>query len=624
MTRPTHAARRRHLPSATRRTGPSQADDTLARHGIRRPDRVFWNLGVPALYEEALRRREGHVAQGGALVVRTGQHTGRSPNDKFIVQEPSSEQHIWWGTVNRPFEPRRFDRLHARVLSYLQGQDLFVQDCSVGADPAFRHPIRVITETAWHSLFARTMFIPPPVLGPASGGAVSESSAGRARRLVGGGHTGGGMPQRDPATSPVEFTPPHGSPALECGEEGESPKGDSPKPRALARGAGFTVLHAPNFHAEPERDGTASSTFILVHFGKRLILIGGTSYAGEIKKSVFTIMNYLLPLRRVLSMHCAANIGPSGDVAIFFGLSGTGKTSLSADSRRTLIGDDEHGWSDRGVFNIEDGCYAKMIRLSPEAEPEIYATTRRFGTVLENVLMDPASRWLDLNDDSLTENTRGSYPITFIPNASATRMAAHPANIIMLTCDAFGVMPPIAKLTREQAMYHFLSGYTAKVAGTERGITEPRATFSACFGAPFMALRPSVYADLLGEKIARHQVACWLISTGWTGGPYGVGNRIKISDTRAMVEAALRGALAEAPTRPDPLFGFATVTRCPGVPDEVLDPRASWVSSNAYDAKAKELAAQFEENFQQFAQDVPAAVREAGSRGPVARRGPGA
>ena len=525
----------------------SFSGDGLTRHGISHPNQVFWNLGVAALYEESLRRREGQLAAGGPLVVRTGQHTGRSPDDKFIVKEPSSAQHIWWGEVNRPFEPDRFDALHARLLSYFQGKDLFVQDCLVGADPAYQRPVRVITETAWHSLFARTMFL-------------TAQAAGRR-----------------PAFEPE-----------------------------------FTVLHAPNFQADPERDGTRSSTFILVHFGRKLVLIGGTSYAGEIKKSVFTIMNYLLPLEHVLSMHCAANIGADGTAALFFGLSGTGKTSLSADPHRTLIGDDEHGWSDRGLFNFENGCYAKMIRLSPEAEPDIYATTRRFGIVLENVTMDPVTRRLDLDDDSLTENTRGAYPIAFIEHASTTKMGPHPSHVVMLTCDAFGILPPIAKLSPEQAMYHFLSGYTAKVAGTEQGVTEPKATFSACFGAPFMALRPCVYAKLLGEKILAHDVTCWLINTGWTGGPYGVGSRIKIGHTRAMVEAVLSGALQDAPTAVDPTFGFASVTRCPGVPGELLSPRATWKDPQAYDRKVQELAVKFRENFVQFADCEPTCVCRSG------------
>lgn len=539
----------------------SRATRELAQHGILHPGYVSWNLSVPALYEAALQRHEGHVAQGGSFVVRTGWHTGRSPNDKFIVREPSSEAHIWWGTVNRPFDCDSFDRLHQRVLAFLQGKPLFVQDCFVGADPDYRRPLRVITETAWHSLFARTLFI------------VDEA-----------------------ARSAQTFIPPQGA-------------GFTP---------GLTVLHVPTFHGEPERDGTNSPTFIIIHFGKRLILIGGTAYAGEIKKSVFTIMNYLLPLERVLSMHCAANVGAKGDVAIFFGLSGTGKTSLSADRRRTLIGDDEHGWSTRGVFNVEGGCYAKLIRLSPEAEPEIYATTRRFGSILENVVMDPVTRELDLDDDTLTENTRGAYPLAFIPNASTTGMAAHPSNIIMLTCDAFGVLPPIAKLTPQQAMYHFLSGYTAKVAGTELGVLEPQATFSTCFGAPFMALDPNVYANLLGEKIATHRVACWLVNTGWTGGPYGVGRRIAIGHTRAMVEAALNGVLSNAPTQTDPLFGLAAIRRCPGVPDELLDPRSTWKDTAAYEAKARELAVQFQRNFAPFADRVSPEVRQAGPRLDVA------
>lgn len=512
----------------------------LASHGIEHAGTVAWNWDVPALLEAALQRAEGRLAEGGAFVVTTGAHTGRSPNDKFIVREPTSADWISWGPVNRPFEADRFAALHRRMLAYLRGKDLFVQDCLVGAAPEHQRRVRVITETAWHSAFARTMF---------------QTAAGDAG-----------------------FAP------------------------------DFTVLHAPHFLAEPARDGTASPTFILVHFAERLILIGGTQYAGEIKKSVFTIMNYLLPLERVMAMHCAANAGPYGEVALFFGLSGTGKTSLSADARRTLIGDDETGWGRDGVFNFEAGCYAKMIRLSPEAEPEIYGTTQRFGTLLENVALDPATRRLDLNDDTLTENTRGAYPLRFIPNASATRRGPHPRHILMLTCDAFGVLPPVARLTRDQALYHFLSGYTAKVAGTEIGVKEPRATFSTCFGAPFMPLRPRCYAELLGEKIDRHGVQCWLINTGWTGGPYGLGHRIPIAATRAMVEAALSGALEGAPTATDPVFGLAAVARVPGVPEALLRPRASWADPSAYDAKAAELAAAFRKNFIQYADDVPPSV----------------
>ena len=501
--------------------------DDLAVYGMTAPAHVYHNLAPAQLYDAAIRRREGEQAAGGALVVRTGPHTGRSPNDKFIVREPSSDSCIWWGKVNRPFDPERFAALLARVGAFLNGTDLFVQDCLVGADPAHRRQIRVITHTAWHSLFARTLFIPPPL-------SVEDSTAG------------------------------------------------------------FTLIHAPGFQADPTRDGTNSSTAIILDFGRRLVLIVGTSYAGEIKKSIFTVMNYVLPLEGVLSMHCAANRGRASDVALFFGLSGTGKTSLSADPQRTLIGDDEHGWSARGVFNLEGGCYAKAIRLSSEAEPQIYATTRRPGTILENVVMDPRTRQLDLDDDSLTENTRAAYPIGFIPNAAVSGLGLHPTHIIMLTCDAFGVLPPLAKLTGEQAMNHFLCGYTAKVAGTEQGVTEPQATFSPCFGGPFLALPPKVYADLLGEQTRRHRVNCWLINTGWTGGPYGTGHRIPIGQTRAMVTAALTGQLATAPTTIDPVFGLATITRCPGVPDSLLDPRSTWADPHAYDARARELADKFQ------------------------------
>ena len=518
----------------------------LEHHGIRNVDEVFWNLTTPHLYEEAIRRREGRLAHLGPLVVRTGHHTGRSPNDKFVVREPSSEEHIWWGPVNRPMSPEHFERLHRRLLAYLQGKDLFIQDCYVGADPAYRIPLRVITETAWHSLFARVMFIRPP----------REALADH-------------VPE-------------------------------------------FTVIHAPHFHAIPDMDGTRSEVVIAIHFGQRLVLIGGTQYAGEIKKSAFTLMNYLLPQRGVLSMHCSANMSPQGDVAIFFGLSGTGKTTLSADPSRILIGDDEHGWSDRGIFNFEGGCYAKVIRLSPQAEPEIYATTRRFGTILENVGLDSVTGRLDLDDDSLTENTRAAYPILYIPNASPDGVGGHPRAVIMLTADAFGVLPPIARLSQAQAMYYFLSGYTAKVAGTERGVTEPQATFSACFGAPFMALTPIVYAEMLGDRLRRHDAAVWLINTGWSGGPAGVGERIRIGYTRAMVGAAVTGALDAVPLRTGPIFGLTVPTAVPGVPDEVLIPRETWSDSAAYEAQARTLAAMFAENFKTFAGQVPAEVRDAG------------
>jgi phosphoenolpyruvate carboxykinase (ATP) len=518
----------------------------LEAHGILMANDVYWNLPTTVLYEEIIRRHEGLLAHLGPIVVRTGHHTGRSPNDKFTVQESSSADYIWWGKVNKPFEAKHFDSLQRRMTAYLQSKDIFVQDCWVGADPDYRLPIRVITEYAWHSLFARSMFI-----------------QGRAEELA--GHT----PE-------------------------------------------FTVIDCPRFHAIPANDGTNSETFILVNFAKKLVLIGGTSYAGEIKKSIFTIMNYLLPFKGVMPMHCSANMGPEGDTALFFGLSGTGKTTLSADPGRTLIGDDEHGWNDKGVFNFEGGCYAKVIHLSAEAEPEIYETTRRFGTILENVSIDPGSRLLDLDDESLTENTRGAYPISHISNASREGVGGHPQNIVFLTADAFGVMPPVCLLTPEQAMYHFISGYTAKVAGTEAGVIEPQATFSTCFGAPFMAQHPGVYADLLGQKIARHGVNCWLINTGWSGGPYGVGQRMKIGYTRAMVRAALNGQLKGVEMVKDPIFGVLVPTSCPEVPGEVLVPKNTWADGEAYERQAKKLARMFVENFKEFENGVAAEVRGAG------------
>ena len=519
----------------------------LEIHGIEHVT-AYWNLCTPSLYEESVRRHEGLISKDGPLVVRTGHHTGRSANDKFVVKEPSSERAVWWGKVNRPLDPEQFEGIRRRALAYLRGRALFVQDCYVGADPAYRIPIRIITENAWHSIFARNMFL---------------------------------VPKLDEL-------------------ENHFPE--------------FTVIDLPRFHSVPEEDKTNSETFILLNFGAKQVLIGGTSYAGEIKKSIFTILNFLLPLRGVLSMHCSANIGKDGDVAVFFGLSGTGKTTLSADPERMLIGDDEHGWSDRGVFNFEGGCYAKVIRLSPEAEPEIYKTTKTFGTILENVAIDPLTREIDLNDESFTENTRGSYPITQIPNAALDGLGGHPKNIVMLTADAFGVLPPVARLTKEQAMYHFLSGYTAKVAGTERGVTEPQATFSTCFGAPFMVHHPSVYGELLRKKIAEHKVDCWLVNTGWSGGPYGVGSRMKIAHTRAMIRAILNGKLAAIPTEPDPIFRVLVPTACPDVPTEVLKPRNTWKDGAAYDAKARELASRFEKNFEEFAGQVSREVREAGPR----------
>jgi len=459
-------------------------------------DRVHWNLSPAALYEEAIRRQEGVIAAEGPLVCRTGHHTGRSPNDKFVVREPSSEGQVDWGKVNRSMDAAQFDLLHREFLSSLAGRELFVLDCYAGADPA--------------------------------------------------------------------------------------------------------------------RHGTNSEVVIAVNFARRLVLIGGTSYAGEMKKSIFTVLNYLLPLRGVLPMHCSANVGPGGDAALFFGLSGTGKTTLSSDPERLLVGDDEHGWSDHGVFNFEGGCYAKTIRLSPSAEPDIFATTRRFGTVLENVVVDPATRALNLDDDRYTENTRAAYPISFIANAVSSGRGGHPKTVVMLTADAFGVLPPIARLTPEGAMYHFLSGYTAKVAGTEKGVTEPKATFSACFGAPFLPLAPSRYATMLGEKIARHGARVWLVNTGWTGGPYGVGHRMKIAYTRAMIRAALAGALDAAAHRTDPLFNLDIPTGCPGVPTEVLNPRNTWADAAAYDQRAGQLARMFADNFRAFQSTVTPAVAAAG------------
>jgi len=522
----------------------------IEEHGIQHARAVYWNLPAAQLYEHAVQRGEGVVAHHGPLVVNTGRYTGRSPNDKFVVKEPSSQEHIWWGPINRAIEPEQFDRMHHRVLAYLEGRDLFVQDCFAGADPSYRKPIRVISEFAWQTLFVQNMFVRPD-------------------------------------WSKVHQHVPE-----------------------------YAIIAVPKFQAVPAVDHTRSEAFILLHLGKKLVLIGGTHYGGEIKKSVFTIMNYCLPLENIFSMHCSANVGADGDVAIFFGLSGTGKTTLSTDSSRRLIGDDEHGWSDEGVFNFEGGCYAKVIRLSPEAEPEIYSTTRRFGTVLENVVLDPITRHLNLDDDTLTENTRSCYPLPFIDNIEPSGMAGHPRNVIMLTADAFGVMPPVSKLTPEQAMYHFLSGYTAKVAGTERGMgNEPQATFSTCFGAPFMALHPSVYANLLREKLERHGSDCWLVNTGWSGGPFGVGKRMSIAHTRAIIRAILNGTLAKVPTKTDPIFGLHIPDSCEGVPSEVLWPSRTWKNPAEYETKARELAKRFEKNFETFAPSVSQEVCASGPRG---------
>jgi phosphoenolpyruvate carboxykinase (ATP) len=520
----------------------------LDNNGILHVRHEHWNHNTPLLYEDVIRHNEGHMVHLGPVVVRTGLHTGRAANDKFIVEEPDTKDDVWWGTVNKPISQRHFENMFRRVQAYLQDRDVWIQDCYAGADERYRLPIRVITVRAWHSLFARNMFI-----------------------------------QAKPEEL-VDHVPE------------------------------FTVLHVPTFQAIPEVDGTHSEAFILLNISRRLVLIGGTFYAGEIKKSVFTVLNYLLPEQKVLSMHCSANVGPDDDVAIFFGLSGTGKTTLSADPKRRLIGDDEHGWSDDGVYNFEGGCYAKVIRLSEESEPEIYATTRKFGTILENVGYDVITRRLDLDDDTLTENTRAAYSLSAIPNTVPSGMAGHPKNIVMLTADAFGVLPPISRLTPEQAMYHFMSGYTAKVAGTEAGVTEPSATFSACFGAPFMVRPPFHYAELLAQKIKRHDAKCWLVNTGWTGGPYGVGHRMPIHHTRRLLDAAIGGRLDDVQYTLDPVFGVDVPNTCEGVPSDILQPRATWSDPEAYDAKARHLAGLFHDNFEQFAAEVPDTVKDAGPR----------
>lgn len=508
----------------------------LEEHGIRTSEEIHWNLTTPRLYEAIVRKGEALLAHGGPVVVTTAPHTGRSPHDKFIIDDPQTHEVIWWGPVNNSLPPEKFAGIRQRLLHHLAAKELFVQDCFAGARHRQRLPIRVITETAWHSLFARSLFICP---------SAAELEAHRPE---------------------------------------------------------FTLIDAPSFRANPETDGTNSEVCILVNFTEKLILIGGTAYGGEIKKAIFTIMNYLLPRERdTLSMHCSANVGATGDTAIFFGLSGTGKTTLSTDPDRVLIGDDEHGWDDEGIFNIEGGCYAKVIRLSKEFEPEIYDCTHRFGTVLENVVIDPLSRRIDLDDDSLTENTRAAYSIRTIQNAVQDGTGAQPKNIFMLTCDAFGVLPPIARLTPEQAMFHFLSGYSAKIAGTEDGLgAEPQATFSACFGAPFLPLHPAVYAQLLRDRITRHGVRCWLVNTGWSGGGFGVGNRIRIDHTRAMIHAALSGAFDAIPFVREPYFGLEIPTECPEIPSSILNPVIVWPDLKAYQKIASVLAERFQKNYQQF------------------------
>ncbi len=530
--------------------GEAAGDFKLSNHGLKNLNRVYWNLPEPSLYEEVIFRGEGHIASNGPLIVNTGKHTARAANDKFVVKEESTADKIWWGQYNRPFSQDKFNALLNRMAAFLQDRDVFVQDCYAGADPEYRLPVRIITEYAWHNLFARNMFIQPRTM--------------------------------------------------------EEMRRHIPE---------FTVLAVPSFQASPAIDDTGSGTFIVLNFAQRMVLIGGTGYGGEIKKSIFTVMNYLLPLREVMSMHCSANVGTDGDVALFFGLSGTGKTTLSADPQRKLIGDDEHGWSDEGIFNIEGGCYAKVIRLSSQAEPEIFACTRKFGTILENVIYDPYSRNLDLDDDSFTENTRASYPLEFIENALPGKKAGHPKNIILLTCDASGVMPPISRLTPDQAIYHFISGYTSKVSGTEIDLgLEPEITFSTCFGAPFMVHHPYYYAALLKSKIIKHDVDCWLVNTGWTGGPYGIGKRISIHYTRTLLNAALSGKLKEVEYETDKVFGFQIPKKCEGVPDKVLNPVNTWPDKNRYASKYNQLASQFIENFKKFADGCPAEIIAAGPK----------
>ena len=521
----------------------------LEAQGLAPSGEVHWNLVAPVLIQSAIRRDEGDLADKGPFVAITAPHTGRSPNDKFVVREPQSEKDVDWGKVNQPLAPEKFDALLADVRAYLNGQDqLFVQDLYCGADPKYRLSVRYVSPSAWHMAFVRNMFIRPDVA-----------------ELAG-------------------FDP------------------------------NFTVLHAPEYQADPAKHGTRTGTFIILNLAKRTILIGGTRYAGELKKSMFTVMNYYLPKQDVLSMHCSANVGKGGDTALFFGLSGTGKTTLSADPERSLIGDDEHGWSSEGVFNFEGGCYAKVINLSPEGEPDIYRTTQMFGTILENVALDPLTRKVRFEDQSITENTRASYPLDFINNSVSSGRAGHPKNIVFLTADAYGVLPPVAKLTREQAMYYFLSGYTAKVAGTERGVKEPQATFSSCFGAVFLVWHAWKYAEMLGQLIDKHHSQVWLVNTGWTGGAFGVGSRMKLSHTREMVHALLRGDLSNVKLETDPIFGLSVPTEIRNVPSGVLRPRTTWPDANAYDAQAKKLAEMFRENFKKFESLVSAGVKQAGPR----------
>jgi len=528
-----------------------KADYGLKNHGLVHLDTVYWNLPTPALVEEAVFRGEGKLVNGGAFQVYTGKWTARAANDKYFVQEESTDKLIDWGEYNRPMTTDKFNGLFSRLQAFWQGEELFVQDLYAGAAPEYKLPVRVITDKAWTAHFARNMLI-------------NETDLAKLKQFV----------------------------------------------------PDFTIMVSPKFKVDPRIDGTLSETAIVINFAQRLAIIAGSEYAGEVKKSIFTIMNFLMPLQDVMSMHCSANVGDDNDVALFFGLSGTGKTTLSADPKRRLIGDDEHGWSDTEVFNYEAGCYAKAIRLSAEAEPEIHACTYRFGTILENVIFDPASRQLDLDDESLTENTRLSYPLEFIPNAVPEKMVkGQPKNIIFLTADAQGVMPPIARLDMNQAIYHFISGYTSKIAGTELGLgIEPEITFSACFGAPFMVHHPYYYANLLRQKATRSEAKIWLVNTGWVGGKFGVGKRISIRHTRAMLNAAMEGKLDDVEYRTDKLFGFQIPTSCPGVPEDVFEPSNAWGNKKDYWRKYDALVSRYIENFKLFADHVPDEVKAMGPR----------
>jgi len=526
----------------------ADATKSLERHGLEPSGTVYWNLSPARLYEESLERADGHLVHMGAICTVTAPHTGRSPDDRFVVRDDHTEDVVDWGGVNVPVSTEHYEALRADVVDFLNEKDLFVRDARAGEDPTHGIDVRVVSESPWHSLFAYNMFL-----------RLDESEL-----------------------------------------DGFEPE--------------FTVLHAPHLKADPDRHGSRSDVAIMVNLTRREVLVTGTRYAGEIKKSIFSVLNHRLPEAGVLPMHCSANVGSDGDVALFFGLSGTGKTTLSADASRGLIGDDEHGWSDDGVFNFEGGCYAKTIQLSREGEPEIYQATQMFGTILENVILHEKTREIDFDDGSITQNTRASYPIHYIPNAVSPSRGGHPSNVVFLTADAFGVLPPISRLNPEQAMYHFLSGYTAKVAGTERGVTEPKATFSACFGAPFLPRHPGVYAELLGEKLRDHGATVWLVNTGWSGGGHGVGSRRKLGYTRAMVNAALDGDLDTGEFVEDPVFGIEVPTAVPGVPTDVLEPRGTWADPDAYDRAAEKLAGMFKENFTQFADQVSEEVKAAGPR----------